>query len=91
MNEQPFRIRPYSKRELAMLYFPSTKNGNSAVKNLHNLMHRNPDLMKELAEARYQSRCRILTPLQIRIIVRYLVSTQFRASPFERALFSALN
>ncbi len=72
MDELTFRIRPYSKRELAMLYFPSTKNRNSAVKNLHNLMHRNPDLMKELAEARYQPRCRILTPLQIRIIVRYL-------------------
>lgn len=72
MNELTFRIRPYSKRELAMLYFPCTKNGETAVKNLHNLMHRNPDLMKELAEARYQPRCRIVTPLQVRIIVRYL-------------------
>ena len=72
MDELTFRIRPYSKRELAMLYFPSTKNGNSAVKNLHNLMCRNPDLMKDLAKARYQSRCRILTPLQVRIIVRHL-------------------
>lgn len=72
MNELTFRIRPYSKRELAMLYFPYTKNGESAVKNLHNLMHRNPDLMKELAETRYHSRCRMLTPLQVRIIVRYL-------------------
>ena len=72
MNEQTFRIRPYSKRELAMLYFPCTKNGETAVKNLHNLMHRNPDLMNELAEARYQPRCRMLTPLQVRIIVRYL-------------------
>lgn len=72
MNEFTFRIRPYSKRELAMLYFPCTRNGETAVKNLHNLMHRNPDLMKELAEARYQPRCRMLIPLQVRIIVCYL-------------------
>lgn len=72
MNELTFRIRPYSKRELAILYFPCTKNVESAVKNLHNLMRRNPDLMNELAEARYHPRCRMLTPLQVRIIVRYL-------------------
>lgn len=51
MNEQIFRIRPYSKRELAGLYFPFTKNADTAVKNLNNLMHRNPDLLAELAEA----------------------------------------
>ena len=53
MNEQIFRIRPYSKRELAGLYFPFTKNADTAVKNLNNLLHRNPDLLAELAEARY--------------------------------------
>ena len=35
MNEQIFRIRPYSKRELAGLYFPFTKNADTAVKNLN--------------------------------------------------------
>ena len=53
MNEQIFRIRPYSKRELAGLYIPFTKNADTAVKNLNNLMHRNPDLLAELVEARY--------------------------------------
>ena len=48
MNEQIFRIRPYSKRELAGLYFPFTKNADTAVKNLNNLMHRNPDLLAEV-------------------------------------------
>ena len=72
MNEQIFRIRPYSKRELAGLYFPFTKNADTAVKNLNNLMHRNPDLLAELAEARYTTYSRIFTPLQVHIIVRYL-------------------
>lgn len=30
MNETTFRIRPYSKRELARLYFPETANIDSA-------------------------------------------------------------
>ena len=30
-------------------YFPFTKNADTAVKNLNNLMHRNPDLLAELA------------------------------------------
>ena len=34
MNETSFRIRPYSKRELAELYFPETGNARSAVANL---------------------------------------------------------
>lgn len=72
MNEPSFRIRSYSKRELAGLYFPFTKNADTAVKNLNNLMHRNLDLLAELAEARYTPHSQIFTPLQVRIIVRYL-------------------
>lgn len=48
MNETNFRIRPYSKRELAKLYFPDTINEESAIANLRNLMKHNPDLIAEL-------------------------------------------
>lgn len=48
MNEPNFRIRPYSKRELAKLYFPDTNNEESAIANLRNLMKHNPDLITEL-------------------------------------------
>ena len=50
MNETNFRIRPYSKRELAKLYFPDTINEESAIANLRNLMKHNPDLLAELKE-----------------------------------------
>ena len=40
MNDFHFRIRPYSKRELARLYFPDTANDESAVANLRNLIRR---------------------------------------------------
>lgn len=72
MNEMRFRIRPYSKRELAKLYFPDTANGETAVANLRNLMRRNPDLLSELVNARYKVHDKTFTPKQVGIIVGYL-------------------
>lgn len=72
MNESTFRIRPYTKRELAKLYFPDTPQGDSAVANLRNLMKRNPELLAELEEAHYKPRVRVFTPREVGIIVRYL-------------------
>lgn len=72
MNKTTFRIRPYSKRELAKLYFPETANAESAVANLRNLMNRNPELKDELTEVRYKAHDKVFTPKQVSIIVRYL-------------------
>lgn len=71
MNETIFRIRPYSKRELAALYFPETVNAETAVANLRNLMKRNSDLLGELEKARYKPHDKVFTPRQVAIIVRY--------------------
>ena len=46
MNETTFRIRPYSKRELARLYFPETANIDSAVSNLRLWILRNSGVME---------------------------------------------
>ena len=72
MTEMDFRIRPYTKRELATLYFPMTANPETAVANLRNLMRRNETLMQELAETGYSARDKTFTPLQVGIIVRFL-------------------
>ncbi len=72
MNEPIFRIRPYSQKELVKLYFPDTRNEDSAVANLRNLMKRNPDLLEELAAACYKPHDKVFTPRQVSIIVRYL-------------------
>lgn len=69
MNETTFRIRPYSKRELARLYFPSTESGESAVANLRLWILRNGEVLARLREAGYHSRCKIFTPRQVRILV----------------------
>ncbi len=68
----PFRIRPYSKRELAELYFPGTARSATAVTNLRNLMLRNQAMMRELHEAGYRPCQRILTPKLVRILVAHL-------------------
>lgn len=72
MIETTFRIRPYSKRELAGLYFPETAHAASAVANLRNLMKRNPGLMDELEKAHYKPHDKVFTPRQVAVIVRYL-------------------
>ena len=72
MNEVQFRIRPYTKRELAKLYFPTTLNEETAVANLRNLMKRNPSLLAELANVRYNTHDKIFTPKQVGIIFDYL-------------------
>ncbi len=54
MNDFHFRIRPYSKRELARLYFPDTVNDESAVANLRNLIRRVNGLGEELKGAGYK-------------------------------------
>lgn len=71
-GNQAFRIRPYSKRELAMLYFPMTKRPSAAVANLRNLMMGCKELMDELKACRYSSHCRLLTRRQVAVIVDYL-------------------
>ena len=53
MNEQIFSHPPLLQTGVGGTVFPFTKNADTAVKNLNNLMHRNPDLLAELAEARY--------------------------------------
>lgn len=72
MNDSHFRIRPYSKRELARFYFPDTANDESAVANLRNLTRRVPGLDKELKATGYKPRDKIFTPKQVGILVRYL-------------------
>lgn len=69
MNDTTFRIRPYSKRELAKLYFPLTENEDSAVANLRLWMQRHGEVLEKLREAGYRPHCKIFTPRQVKILV----------------------
>ncbi|MBO5000041.1 MAG: DUF4248 domain-containing protein [Parabacteroides sp.] len=67
----PFRIKAYGLQELGQMYFPNS-TPRSASSQLKKWINHNGKLLSELAEAGYYNGQRILTPKQVRIIVRHL-------------------
>lgn len=70
-NENDFRIRTYTKRELACLYCPNT-TVRCAIRTLTRWIKRNSELYAELLLTGYHARVRTFMPRQVGIIVRYL-------------------
>lgn len=66
-----FKIRAYGKTELALLYMPNSAP-RCACKNLQRWININPELTEELCRAGYLKQQRILTPRQVKIIVKYI-------------------
>lgn len=71
MNNDEFQIRPYSKRELAMLYSPMSTI-SAARSKLSAWIHDDPEIYRRLRAAGYTKRQHLLTPRQVQIIVDYL-------------------
>ena len=65
------KVRPYTKKELALLYFPDS-TPQAAGKHLKAWILRNKPLMEELEKTGYQSRSKSYNPRQVRLIVDYL-------------------
>lgn len=70
-NENDFRIRTYTKRELACLYCPNT-TARCTIRTLTRWIKRNSELYAELLLTGYHARVRTFMPRQVGIIVRYL-------------------
>lgn len=70
-NEPHFRIRCYTKGELALLYTPWVER-KSAARNLRRWIVRNSELSNVLQTLGYRPSDRILSAAQVREIVRYL-------------------
>ena len=70
-SKPPFPIRTYSKKELAVRYFPESAPA-AAVKTLRRWICRCPPLLARLAAIGYDARARYLTPQQVGIIVEHL-------------------
>lgn len=68
---EDFKIRTYGWQELAILYAPDL-TPESAGKRLSSWIRFNPKLTHELQESGWQKGQRVLTPLQVRIIIQYL-------------------
>ncbi len=71
MDTADFRIRPYSKQELAGMYFPEVEDPDRAVRKLRYMMHVNRPLMDELNQLGYNARCRYFTARQVGLLVHY--------------------
>lgn len=67
-----FIIRPYSKKELALLYFRDSQSGKSAVRRLMRWIRMSPELTRRLQALDYQDSSRNFTPAQVTHIIELL-------------------
>lgn len=70
-DEKTFVIRVYSKEELALLYNPG-KCVTPALLCFYRWMRMNRKLMDELESVGYNKFRHSFTPLEVRIIIKYL-------------------
>ena len=72
-EEQDFIIRPYSKKELALMYFPDS-NPRTAGNHFRAWIQRCQPLWDELHKLGYKSTAKQFTSKEVRVIVNYLGS-----------------
>ena len=65
-------IRTYSKKELALCYFPQCENPHTAVNRLMRWINRCAQLHKALKDHGYQTSSRWFSPQEVRLIIQYL-------------------
>ena len=70
-NMNNFKIQPYTKKELALLYFPSA-DPHVAVNRLMMWIKRQPELHHTLVEQGYKKNVRWLSAREVGTIVRWL-------------------
>lgn len=77
MND--FKIQPYTKKELALFYFP-TANPHVAVNRLMSWVNRCKPLHKALLDQGYQKTSKWLSPREVKLITDHLVNRSSRAA-----------
>ena len=68
---ETFKIKSYSKKELALLYFPDS-TPRVAVNHLMALIRRNDMLSDELLSTGYKTTNKVFTPRQVQAIVDWI-------------------
>ena len=66
-----FKIRTYTKKELALMYFPDS-NPRTAVNHLMSWIRRCPPLWRQFQATGYSATSKTFTPRQVRAIVEEL-------------------
>ena len=68
---EKFIIRAYTKKELALMYFPKSIP-STAVYHLMSWIRRCAPLWEQLQATGYETNCKTFTPRQVRAIVEQL-------------------
>ena len=66
-----FKLRAYTKKELALMYFPDS-NPRTAVNHLMAWIRRCNPLSQQLQQMGYNTTCKAFTPRQVKAIVEQL-------------------
>ena len=66
-----FTIRAYTKKELALMYFPESMP-RTAVNHLMAWINRCTQLLEQLQATGYQPTCKAFTPRQVKAIIEHL-------------------
>lgn len=69
--EKDFIIRAYTKKELALYYFPNS-NPRTAVNHLMSWINRCTTLWEQLQDTGYSTTSKAFTPKQVKAIVEQL-------------------
>ena len=69
--EKEFEIKPYTKKELALMYFPHSMP-RTAVNHLMQWVRMNPPLREALGQAHYRPANKTLSKPQVKAIVHFL-------------------
>ncbi len=67
-----FKIKAYSKSELALCYFPDATSPHTAVNHLMSWVRQCPGLMAELQKLGTKKAAKYFTPKEVALIVKYL-------------------
>ena len=67
-----FKIQPYGKSELALLYFPNTATVSGALSNLNYWIRRNKALSNALKKCGMPPRSKSFTPKEVALIIEHL-------------------
>ncbi len=67
-----FKIRAYTKKELALCYFPQSENPHSAVNRLIAWVNRCTPLKAALEARGYRKTAKWFNPLEVKLIVEHL-------------------
>ena len=71
-EDRAFKIHPYSKKELALMYFPHMDDPHAAVRKLMRMINLCRPLMKKLESNGYTKMAKAFTSKEVEMIIEHI-------------------